>query len=331
MKYSPKSVASFVITLALSTIHLSSFATKALVDSVGVRKEGTKTYVIHKVEPKQTLYAVLRKYGITMSDFHAANPGVSESINIGQLIKVPYNKPYNPNATAAHSPSTYSPYLYQSSGQTNTPAPSTYEQPKSSTHVVEAGQGLFSIAAKYRVSVSDLRKWNNLSVDQPISAGQLLIVDSKEYERVKKLIEPPTTTRYQEQPIVSRPSEVATEAPKYKQPYRAEEQPAVETKPTTEVVRTASGYKRTIETGLAELIDVEDSSGKYLALHRSAGIGTLLNVKNLANGQSIWVKVVGKLPDIGSDKVILKLSPRAFEKLNPTEKRIRAEVNYMTP
>lgn len=328
MKYNPKSVASFVITLALSTIHLSSFATKALVDSVGVRREGTKTYVIHRVEPKQTLYAVLRKYGITMSDFHAANPGVSESVNIGQLIKVPYLKPYSPNSS--HStyspPANSSPYLYQPNNQTA--QPTTYEQPKAATHVVEYGQGLFSIAAKYRVSVADLRRWNNLSTEQPISAGQLLIVDAKEYERVKKLIEPPT--KYQEPQ--KQPDAVAVEAPKYnKQPYRPSEEPAVVEKPTSEVVRTASGYKRTIETGLAELIDVEDTSGKYLALHRSAGIGTLLNVKNLANGQSIWVKVVGKLPDIGSDKVILKLSPRAFEKLNPTEKRIRAEVNYMTP
>jgi LysM repeat protein len=261
-----------------------------------------------------------------MSDFHAANPGVSESVNIGQLIKVPYFKPYSPSSSrSTYSPRTNdSPYLYQPGNQ---PAqPTTYEQPKAATHVVEYGQGLFSIATKYRVSVADLRRWNNLTAEQPISAGQLLIVDAKEYERVKKLIEPPT--RYQE-PI--RQPEPFTETPKYKQPYRTKEEPAVVEKPTSEVVRTASGYKRTIETGLAELIDVEDTSGKYLALHRSAGIGTLLNVKNLANGQSIWVKVVGKLPDIGSDKVILKLSPRAFEKLNPTEKRIRAEVNYMTP
>ena len=328
MKYNPKSVATFVIILALSTIHLSSFATKPTVDSVATRKEGTKTYIIHKVEPKQTLYAILRKYGITMSDFHAANPGVSESVNIGQLIKVPYLKPYSPNTShSTYSPPSNSPFLYQPSNQPAQQA-QTYEAPKASTHVVEYGQGLFSIAAKYRVSVADLRKWNNLSAEQPISAGQLLIVDAKEYERVKKLIEPPT--RYQEPQ--KQPDAVTVEAPKYnKQPYRPSEEPAILEKPTSEVVRTASGYKRTIETGLAELIDVEDTSGKYLALHRSAGIGTLLNVKNLANGQSIWVKVVGKLPDIGSDKVILKLSPRAFEKLNPTEKRIRAEVNYMTP
>jgi LysM repeat protein len=318
MKYNLKSVAKFALILTLSTFHLSTFAKKITVDSVAIRKEGNKTYIIHKVEPRQTLYAVLRKYGSTMSDFHSANPGVSENVNIGQLIKIPYYKPY-----VASQPSQYSPFLYQPSNQPTQPV----EQPKAATHVVEYGQGLYGIAAKYRVSVADIRKWNNLASDQ-LSAGQLLIIDAKEYERVRRLIEPPVRNTDVPRGNVDA---VAVEVPKYKSVNKNEEATVADVKTSSEVVRTASGYKRTIETGLAELIDVEDNSGKYLALHRSAGIGTLLNVKNIANGQSIWVKVVGKLPDIGSDKVILKLSPRAFEKLNPTEKRIRAEVNYMTP
>ena len=83
-----------------------------------------------------------------------------------------------------------------------------------------------------------------------------------------------------------------------------------------------------IETGMAELIDVPDNSGKYLALHKSAPIGTLVLVKNLANGQSIWVKVIGRLPNTDS-KLIIKLSPKAFERLNAVDKRIRAEISYL--
>jgi rare lipoprotein A (peptidoglycan hydrolase) len=54
----------------------------------------------------------------------------------------------------------------------------------------------------------------------------------------------------------------------------------------------------------------------------------LVNVKNQSNGTSIWVKVIGKFPDTG-DKTIIKLSPRAFEKLNPSDRRIKAEISYM--
>jgi hypothetical protein len=86
--------------------------------------------------------------------------------------------------------------------------------------------------------------------------------------------------------------------------------------------------KKKIETGIAELIDVPDNSGKFLALHRTAPIGTLVLVKNLTNNQSIWVKVIGRLPG-GDSKVIIKLSPKAFEKLNAVDKRVRAEISYL--
>jgi rare lipoprotein A (peptidoglycan hydrolase) len=86
--------------------------------------------------------------------------------------------------------------------------------------------------------------------------------------------------------------------------------------------------RKTIETGMAELIDVADNSGKYLALHKTAPIGTLVLVKNLANGQNIWVKVIGRLPNTDS-KLIIKLSPKAFERLNAVDKRIRAEISYL--
>ena len=108
--------------------------------------------------------------------------------------------------------------------------------------------------------------------------------------------------------------------------------PTEETK-STEIVApkegtNPEGLKKTIETGIAELIDVPDNSGKYLALHKSAPIGTLVLVKNLANNQSIWVKVIGRLPNADS-KLIIKLSPKAFERLNAVDKRIRAEISYL--
>ncbi|MBB6005022.1 LysM peptidoglycan-binding domain-containing protein [Arcicella rosea] len=312
MKYNTKSVAKIVSVFLLSATYTASFAKEISLDSVTVRKEEGKTYVIHKVEPRQTLYSILRKYGSSMSEFRVANPGISDNVNIGQIVKVPYNK------VVRTTPSKYT---------SNSTAILPPEPSRPATHTVEQGQGLYGISSKYKVPIADLRRWNNLTNDQ-LTAGQVLIIDAREYER----------KRYSNTDVPTRPADVNRE------PYRPvtiSEQPKVaskteepvpnDVKTSSEVVRTASGYRRTIETGLAELIDVEDNSGKYLALHRSAGVGTLVNVKNIANGQSIWVKVVGKLPDIGSDKVIIKLSPRAFEKLNPTEKRIRTELNYMTP
>lgn len=88
--------------------------------------------------------------------------------------------------------------------------------------------------------------------------------------------------------------------------------------------------RRMSSSGVAEMIEGNDGSGKYLALHRTAPIGTLVQVRNEFNNQSIWVKVIGRLPNTGvNDKILIKLSTQAFAKLSPVDRRFRAEVSYI--
>lgn len=317
MNYNPASAVRITITFVLSSIAFPSFSTEVAKDSVGFKKEGGKSYVLFKVEPKQTLFSIVKRYGGSVAEFKTANPGISESVNVGQTIKIPYKglpvasvpkyTPTAPPVTTAITP--------------------PVEAVKMVSHVVESGQGLYAVATKYKVTMADLRKWNNLMTDQ-LSAGQVLIVDSREYERAKKSGDLPAKGEVVKVEDTNMGSNTGGNVVVQKP---VEEPTNGDLKTSSETSKTSSGYRKTVETGLAELIDVEDKSGKYLALHRSAPVGTLVNVKNSANGQSIWVKVIGKLPDIGSDRVIIKLSPRAFEKLNPADKRIRAEISYMTP
>jgi LysM repeat protein len=316
ISYNPKSALKTALTCALSTVAFSSFSNGMVKDSVGIKKEAGKTFVLYKVEPKQTLFSIVKRYGSSVAEFKAANPGISESVNVGQTIKIPYK-----GIVVATAPK------YVPPAPTPTPSPTPPpETVKMVSHVVESGQGLYAVATKYKVTMADLRKWNNLTTDV-LTTGQVLIVDAREYERAKKAGDLPAKGEIVkvEDTNMGNNSTTTTQKPV------SETVDANEAKTSSETSKTSSGYRKTIETGLAELIDVEDKSGKYLGLHRSAPAGTLVNVKNSSNGQSIWVKIVGKLPDIGSDKVIIKLSPRAFEKLNPSDKRIRAEISYMTP
>jgi LysM repeat protein len=314
--YNPKSALKTAVTCALSTVAFSSFSNDFVRDSIGIKKEAGKTFVLYKVEPKQTLFSIVKRYGSSVAEFKAANPGISESVNVGQTIKIPYK-----GNVVASTPK----YVPPSSTPTPTPTPPP-EVVKMVSHVVESGQGLYAVATKHKVTMADLRKWNNLTTDV-LTSGQVLIVDAHEYERAKKAGELPAKGEVVKVEDTNMGNNTTTTTQKpVNEPVDAND-----TKTSSETSKTSSGYRKTVETGLAELIDVEDKSGKYLGLHRSAPAGTLVNVKNSSNGQSIWVKIVGKLPDIGSDKVIIKLSPRAFEKLNPSDKRIRAEISYMTP
>jgi rare lipoprotein A (peptidoglycan hydrolase) len=64
-------------------------------------------------------------------------------------------------------------------------------------------------------------------------------------------------------------------------------------------------------------------------MHKSAPIGSILQVKNEANGQTVFVKVIGRLPETGTnEKLIIRISRVAYEKLMATGKRFPVEVSY---
>ena len=84
------------------------------------------------------------------------------------------------------------------------------------------------------------------------------------------------------------------------------------------------------EEGFASTIEDNISSDKYLALHKSATIGTIIFVKNLMNDNVVIVRVIGALPDTGiNDKINIRLSRVAFEKLDAKDDIIPVELTYV--
>ncbi|MBN8826081.1 MULTISPECIES: LysM peptidoglycan-binding domain-containing protein [unclassified Spirosoma] len=227
---------------------------------------------------------------------------------------------------------------------------------QSGIHVVEAGQTLYSLANRYGVSQADIRKWNNLPGNN-VLIGQPLIVSERAY-----LDRTPSnsiaSTKSADAP--SRPAPAHTVDTNTSEPRPHETRPTPHTEPKsdhrneadTPTRPSASGTKpaepepepprpgndapmptqgrRISSSGVAEMIEGTDGSGKYLALHRTAPIGTLVQVRNEFNNQSLWVKVIGRLPNTGiNDKILIKLSSQAFSKLSPEDRRFRAEVSYI--
>ena len=84
------------------------------------------------------------------------------------------------------------------------------------------------------------------------------------------------------------------------------------------------------EEGFAASIDESIESDKYLALHKSARNGTIIFVKNQMNGNVVIVRVVGKLPNTGNnDKISIRLSSIAFDKLDAIDSIIPVELTYV--
>lgn len=84
------------------------------------------------------------------------------------------------------------------------------------------------------------------------------------------------------------------------------------------------------EEGFAASIDESIESDKYLALHKSARNGTIIFVKNQMNGNVVIVRVIGKLPNTGNnDKISIRLSSIAFDKLDARDSIIPVELTYV--
>ncbi len=257
-------------------------------DSLGLKKDNNKTYIVYKVENKQPLHSILKHFNLSLTEFKQINPEVTIPINAGEIIFIPIH--YLDEATnALIAPAKTLEKVVAKKQEEIKPT-------ETGIHVVSAKQSLLTIANLYKVTMADIRKWNNLTSDI-LKEGQRLLVEAP-----KNL-------------VIDKSTLLGSKNDKGVEELKSDS-------------KESEGLKKTIETGIAELIEVPDNSGKYLALHKSAPIGTLVLVKNLANNQSIWVKVIGRLPN-SDGKLIIKLSPKAFERLNAVDKRIRAEISYL--
>jgi len=237
----------YKLTLILAFIlGLSSSLQATTLDSLGLKKENNKTFLLFKVGPKQSLFSILKRYNLSLTEFKSVNTEIEIPVKTGEIIYIPLH------------------YLEESN-----PAPKVAEEKAPETpakaaeiHIVAPKQGLLSVANMHKVTMAELRKWNNLTTDR-LQEGQRLIVSDPAGSTtiaVDKASLLPAKTTNAVAPAAAAPAPVADAPTKEKGP---------------------EDIKKKIETGIAELIDVPDNSGKFLALHRTAPIGTLVLVKKL--------------------------------------------------
>jgi LysM repeat protein len=319
---------------------LISIASFTPVDSLRTEVINGKTFIIHRVETKETLFSISRKYGVALLSVVENNPGADSGLDIGQEIKVPYS-PNNRTKTKEGTIHRVGPKetLYSIAKQygvtvedlknwnnlsnaglklgqellikdrqvetklvdTKQPETKLPENKLQNRHTVAKGETLYSIARAYGVTVSQLKDWNALtSNDLPL--GREIIVAAPGT--------PITTINQESVPDPQR------DAPRIT--------PAVNTIPVTPVV---VGTDETRENGMAAMLDGTEGNRKYLAHHRSVRPGTIIRVKNNFTRKEVFVRVIGNLPNNESPDVLLRLSKSAYDKLGGDGK-FAVEVTY---
>lgn len=148
----------------------------------------SNTYTVTKGD---SLYSIAKKYDITVDDLKTTNNLKTNTLSIGQILKIPGTSIEEPNThTVSKGESLYS--IANKYGTTvnelkslnnlssNTLSigqvlklPSTVEETTINTYTVKRGDTLYSIANKYNLTVNELKELNNLT-SNTLSIGQTL-------------------------------------------------------------------------------------------------------------------------------------------------------------
>jgi LysM repeat protein len=307
-----------LLVLLTSLTLTSAPAPVAPADSVGVEIRGGQRFVKHRVAKGETLYALARRYNVKADQIQAANPQLTGGLTLGQVVLVPRGAAKAAATTAARPV------------PTREAAPAAEPGAVPARHTVAKGETLFGIARRFNLAPAELIRLNHLPAGGSVRVGQELLLSGAEAATTA----PTAATEASPVPVgVSKITDPAPKAP-------AKEEPIATVTPVTSPVerreerertptRASEVISRVTESGIAATIE-KSGTDKYLALHKTAPVGMIMQVRNTMNGQSVYVRVIGKLPDTGdNNNVLVRLSPRAVQKLGTPDARFRVETSYV--
>jgi len=327
----------------LVLVSISFFSPEIKQDSIGTEIINGRTFVLHKVTQGETLYGISKRYGVTIDQILEFNPTADGGLEIDLILKVPYvarpkrtvegtihkvgdketlfsiSKLYGVSIdeirqwnNLADDGLTVGRELIIKKKNTVTVNATQEIKPGKGVHTVAPKETIFSITRAYGITQEQLKEWNGLESSE-LKIGQNLIVIQPAYSKTQT-VEVSPNSQTQAQSYVEKPTNKNVPAEKV---------------PTIRITETVVGSDEVLENGLAELIEGTEGNRKYLALHRTAPVGTILKVRNEMNNREVFVRVMGKLPDTAfTDKVIIRVSKSAYDRLGAIDPRFRVEITY---
>lgn len=332
---------SIIITLACNANSL---------DSLRTEKVNGQHFIVHKAEPKETLYSISKRYHVTVSDLYKYNKSLQDGLKMYDEILVPYHKkiinqvPNQNNnihivakgetlfgISKAHGMSVDSlaeinhlkkynleigdtlllSRPYETTNQPTLVAAQSDTLTK--THTVATKETLFGISRMYQVEIAQIQEWNNLS-NFDLSIGQVLIIASTEN----------ANQEVEEVKIDSTAQSVEVKTPAIDTLYVKTDNSQFKTK-----VKEKDGTKWIQEEGFAMEIEDTGYTKRYLALHRSAPVGESILIRNEMTNRTIEAIVVGPLPKNAlNKKLLLRLSEAAFKALGSLDLKMPITTQY---
>ena len=261
----------------------------------------------HTVKPKEYLGIIAKQYGITVEELKEANRLSSNNLQVGQTLKIPVKVAGQPVETVAPIvPVVNKPKQEVKPIETKpiaVPAPSktdpTFE------HIVANGETIYSIAQKYQLTTYQLKTYNNLTANE-LTVGQKLIIKGEKPAAVIPVSannndddEPTEGAETLKNPALKRPAAVY-------------------------------GLNKIEEKGTGVWISDPDlDANKMLILHRTAPVGTIIQITNPMTNRSTFAKVVGKFTENETTKdVIIVMTKAVADAVGALDKRFFCNLTY---
>ena len=260
-------------SLMFLTVSLTGFSR---VDSVGLKVIQGKAYVMHEVDPGENLSQLSRRYRSSVSTIVQVNELTAEAVNVGQVLLIPTKaKAASLSLSDVASAKTSSPKPVVKQNTVKSNASVKGGGPKK--HTVQKGETLYGISRKYKVSVAEIQKWNNLA-GAGIQTGQTLIVSSPE--------DKDSSTKPAPKPVAN-PVTVPKPAP------------------TTEKVRQVKTVEKASANATGKVTHKVQSGETLFAISRKYGVGVAeikklnkLTDTNLQIGQTLIISKAPATPEV---------------------------------
>jgi len=305
-------------------------------NNLEIKGTGNNLSVEHIVSPKESFYSIGRMYNENPKELASFNHlKLQSGLGIGDNLKIPLN---NNNFLQSGKPA---------NGEVLVPV----------YHTVTSGETLYRLSVNYnKVPLSSIKKWNHLSSDA-VSVGNPMIVGFLKVNKAESslanrsntvnpvvLNEQKKTTPVTEKPVVSaepKTSEVEKTPVVEKVPEPRDENKTAGS--NSSVNNTSGGYFRNLyqqQNQNKPAVDHSGSAGvfkstsgwqdgKYYCFNNDAVPGTILKVKNNANGKIVYAKVLDAIPDIKQNSgLAIVISNAAAEELGAGENKFDCVVSY---
>ncbi|HVU93919.1 MAG TPA: LysM peptidoglycan-binding domain-containing protein [Puia sp.] len=302
-----------------------------------------KLYLEHTVVAKENWYSVGRLYNVSPKELAPFNHlALTQPLAIGQVLQIPLT------------------HVNFAQDGKKTPAETLIPV----YHTTQEKEWMYRISVNHnRVPIATLEKWNNVNKDA-VRPGMHLIVG---YLRVKTALsalatDPAATPATAETKTVeTKPAEARQASPasttadiakpiSTKTPDSPIAKP-ISTHTSPETTRTVTQspsappsphfdggiFKSEFldngknSTGVAGIFKSTSGwqDGKYYALMNNVAIGTIVKVTETAGGKSVFVKVLGQLPDMKeSVGLTIRISNAAAAEMSQTAERFNVQVSY---